>query len=388
MPGRADLATLPSIHLLARRKLEGRYASAPVVTAVRLQILRRVPEGAVVNGIDAHTAVIAPVGPVELRACAVCDGFFFKGREVAIVGAGDTAAEEALYLSKLCTNVHMFIRRDQMRASQIMQQRIRESANIKIYWNTEVEEILGVPPQKVIDLMALMGDTVDNIPGAKGIGEKGATELIQKYGSVENALDHADEVSNKRYREALQQQRAQVMMSKQLATIATDVPLELDLRALERREPDVVVLATLYRELGFNSLLRELGSEAVASSAPADAESTTKADYAQFANVAEFREYLAKLPAKQPVAVWLNLETGEREAEGFGTRIDSIEISPIDRAWWSDGNAHQLLHHILCEYLGAEQFQYCLGSSVIQWQYRRCVVVRGQQPIEFDRFGI
>src|ERR1700682_2761454 len=78
-----------------------------------------------------------------VSACAVCDGFFFKGKEVAIVGAGDTAAEEALYLSKLCTNVHMFIRRDQMRASKIMQQRIRETANIKIYWNTEVEEILG-----------------------------------------------------------------------------------------------------------------------------------------------------------------------------------------------------------------------------------------------------
>ena len=83
--------------------------------------------------------------------------------------------------------------------------------------------------------MALMGDTVDNIPGAKGIGEKGAAELIQKYGSVENALDHADEVPNKRYREALQQQREQVMMSKQLATIATDVPIELDLQALEMK---------------------------------------------------------------------------------------------------------------------------------------------------------
>jgi DNA polymerase-1 len=191
----------------------------------------------------------------------------------------------------------------------------------------KVEEILGVPPEKVIDLMALLGDTVDNIPGAKGIGEKGATELIQKYGSVENALDHADEVSNKRYREALQQQREQVMMSKQLATIATDVPLQLDLQALELRPPDVNALAAFYRELGFNSLLRELGAEAVASSAPADAEPAVKADYAQFASVAEFREYLAKLPAKQPVAVWLNLEAGERESEGFGTRIASIEVS-------------------------------------------------------------
>src|SRR5947207_5864750 len=191
----------------------------------------------------------------------------------------------------------------------------------------KVKESLWVRREKVIDLMALLGDAVDNIPGAKGIGEKGATELIQKYGSVENALDHAAEVSNKRYREALQQQREQVMMSKQLATIATDVPLELDLDSLERRAPDVNALGALYRELGFNSLLRELGAEAVASSAPADAEPVVKADYAQFASVAEFSEYLAKLPAKQPLAVWLNLEAGERESEGFGTRIASIEVS-------------------------------------------------------------
>src|SRR6202047_4206589 len=92
-----------------------------------------------------------------------------------------------------------------------------------------VQEILGVLPEKVVDVMSLMGDTIDNIPGAKGIGEKGATELIQKYGSVENALAHASEVSNKRYREALQQQREQVLMSKQLATLAQQRPGALDL---------------------------------------------------------------------------------------------------------------------------------------------------------------
>jgi thioredoxin reductase (NADPH) len=78
-----------------------------------------------------------------VSACAVCDGFFFRGKDVAIVGAGDTAAEEALYLSKLCTNVHMFVRREQMRASKIMQERVQRAPNIKIYWNTETEEIIG-----------------------------------------------------------------------------------------------------------------------------------------------------------------------------------------------------------------------------------------------------
>lgn len=78
-----------------------------------------------------------------VSACAVCDGFFFRGKEVAIVGAGDTAAEEALYLSKLCTNVHMFIRKGEMRASKIMQERVTNTPNIKVYWNTETDEILG-----------------------------------------------------------------------------------------------------------------------------------------------------------------------------------------------------------------------------------------------------
>lgn len=78
-----------------------------------------------------------------VSACAVCDGFFFRGKEVAIVGAGDTAAEEALYLSKLCSKVHMLIRKDAMRASKVMQDRVLKTANIEIHWNTETLEILG-----------------------------------------------------------------------------------------------------------------------------------------------------------------------------------------------------------------------------------------------------
>ena len=78
-----------------------------------------------------------------VSACAVCDGFFFRNKEVAIVGAGDTAVEEALYLSKLCTTVHMLVRKDVMRASKVMQERVLKASNIKVYWNTDTEEILG-----------------------------------------------------------------------------------------------------------------------------------------------------------------------------------------------------------------------------------------------------
>jgi thioredoxin reductase (NADPH) len=78
-----------------------------------------------------------------VSACAVCDGFFFRGKDVAIVGAGDTAAEEALYLSKLCTHVHMIVRRDRMRASKVMQDRVLAAPNITIHWNSETDEVLG-----------------------------------------------------------------------------------------------------------------------------------------------------------------------------------------------------------------------------------------------------
>ena len=78
-----------------------------------------------------------------VSACAVCDGFFFRGKEVAIVGAGDTAAEEALYLSKLCTTVHMLVRKEQMRASKVMQERVLKASNIKVYWNSETDEVIG-----------------------------------------------------------------------------------------------------------------------------------------------------------------------------------------------------------------------------------------------------
>jgi len=221
----------------------------------------------------------------------------------------------------------------------------------------KVKEILGVPPEKVIDLMALLGDSVDNIPGAKGIGEKGATELIQKYGSVEGALDHADEVANKRYREALQQQRDQVMMSKQLATIHMDVPLEVDLEKLEVRAPDPAALGVLYRELAFNSLLKELlAAEASGTSVPLGASEFTEKgessgdsdlprDYVQLGSVEEFKGYLEKLPAKSGLAVWLNLEAGERESEGFGTQVVGIEVSTRPgegRAVWVDEKGEAL----------------------------------------------
>ena len=97
-------------------------------------------------------------------ACAVCDGFFFKGKEVAIVGAGDTAAEEAHYLSKMCTTVHMLVRKDAMRASKVMQDRVMNTPNIKIYFNTETDEILGEKKVEGVRIINTKTNTKQEIP--------------------------------------------------------------------------------------------------------------------------------------------------------------------------------------------------------------------------------
>ena len=125
-----------------------------------------------------------------VSACAVCDGFFFRNKEVAIVGAGDTAAEEALYLSKLCTNVHMFIRRDEMRASKIMQERVMNTANIKMYWNTETEEILGEKTVEAVRIRNNKTGEKTEIP-VKGffvaIGHTPNSEIFKEFIDMDDA---------------------------------------------------------------------------------------------------------------------------------------------------------------------------------------------------------
>ncbi len=122
----------------------------------------------------------------------------------------------------------------------------------------KVEEILGVPASQVVDVMALRGDTIDNIPGAPGIGDKGSVELIRRFGSVEAALDHADEVEKKTYRESLQQNRDVILFSKQMATIDTHVPVKLEVEPMYVGEPDIEALRALFTELEFTTLLKDL----------------------------------------------------------------------------------------------------------------------------------
>jgi DNA polymerase-1 len=133
----------------------------------------------------------------------------------------------------------------------------------------KVEEVLGVPPERVIDVMALRGDAIDNIPGAPGIGEKGSVELIQQFGTVEGALDHADEVKRKTYRESLQNNRANILLSKELVTIHCSVPVPLEMDKLLVQETDYDAARELYAELEFTTLLKDLGAPTAAARATA-----------------------------------------------------------------------------------------------------------------------
>ena len=125
------------------------------------------------------------------------------------------------------------------------------------YGPEQVKDFLGVEPSRVADLLALKGDTSDNIPGAPGIGDKGAQELITRFGSLEGALDRASEVERKAYRESLQNNREQILMSKRLATIDTTVPAPWEPEQLEFKAPDAAALRRIYEELEFKSLLKE-----------------------------------------------------------------------------------------------------------------------------------
>ena len=120
---------------------------------------------------------------------------------------------------------------------------------------------LGVPPEQVVDVMALRGDSIDNIPGAPGIGDKGSVDLIVQFGSVEAALDHASEVARKTYRESLLNNRENILLSKELVTIHCSVPVELQLDRLQTQPPDLAACRDLFTELEFTTLIKEFGAE-------------------------------------------------------------------------------------------------------------------------------
>ena len=161
------------------------------------------------------------------------------------------------------------------------------------YDPAETERFMGVKPSQVADLLALKGDAIDNIPGAPGIGDKGAKDLILRFGSLENVLAHAAEVERKTYRESLLNHRDQILLSQKLATIDITVPIEWTLESCARQEPDVAELKPVYKEMEFFSFLKELGP----------AEDSHTRSYRTLTERSEVEAFLASLAWDQPVAV-------------------------------------------------------------------------------------
>jgi DNA polymerase-1 len=126
-----------------------------------------------------------------------------------------------------------------------------------VYDRARVQDKYGIPPESIPDLLALMGDSVDDIPGVKGIGAKGAQMILQEYGSIETAIEHADEITKMKYGEKLAAGADMARLSKELATVRTDLPLELDLEAFRAQEPDRKLARKLFGELEFRSILEE-----------------------------------------------------------------------------------------------------------------------------------
>jgi DNA polymerase-1 len=140
----------------------------------------------------------------------------------------------------------------------------REGSGAVLYDRRTVEERFGVPPEQVVDVLALMGDAVDNVPGVPGIGDKGARELVREYGSLEAVLESAGNLKRAAYREGLLRHEEAALLSKRLVTLRADVPVALDLDGLARRPPDRAAVYALCKELEFQVLARDFAPEPAA----------------------------------------------------------------------------------------------------------------------------
>ena len=177
----------------------------------------------------------------------------------------------------------------------------------------KVEEILGVPPERVIDIMALRGDTIDNIPGAPGIGDKGSVEIIKRFGTVEQALDRAAEVEKKTYRESLLNNRDIILFSKSMATIDTNVPVEFNVEAMRAGEPDLDLLRQLFTELEFTSLLKEILPQV----------QVTETHYTEAQSTADIDKIVSSLAPESALAIAVELDQAESLTEDEDEAADA-----------------------------------------------------------------
>jgi DNA polymerase-1 len=232
-----------------------------------------------------------------------------------------------------------------------------------IEWCDEawVKKKFGVPAEKLVDLLGLMGDSIDNIPGAPGVGPKGAVQIIQDYGSINNALEHWEEIKNKRYRESLRDNAELIRKSRELAEIKTDIDIELNLDELQVRPPDRLAAYELFRELEFTNLSNEFADAA----RPV---ATTERHYSTVANRRELDALIEKLWRAETVGIALSNSSppgaGQQQsprdahaARGIAFSAKAGESAFIDLENFAEGRESALtaLHDLLANGLVEKQ---------------------------------
>jgi DNA polymerase-1 len=209
----------------------------------------------------------------------------------------------------------------------------REGAGATLYDRRRVEEKFGVPPERVVDVLALVGDAVDNVPGVPGIGEKGARDLVREFGTLEAVLDNASRVKRAAYREGLLAHRESAQLSRGLVTLRTDVPVALDLEALRRGEPDRARAHALFTELEFVALAKEYAPEPTVTPTATELV-TTEAALRALLDRARTRRRLAMAmvrSSREPMraeAVGLGLAVEEGRAAYLPLRHSPLEVAP------------------------------------------------------------
>jgi len=202
---------------------------------------------------------------------------------------------------------------------------------MRIYDRNEVIDKWGVPPDKIIDLLGLMGDSSDNIPGVRGVGEKSAVKLIKEYGSLFEALDNADKIGNKRVRNGLQEYRENALLSRELVTIDTNVELDCKISDLKRNEFDLEALEELFRNLEFTGLIRQLDEFR---KTPVKISTNVDKAYNTIRNIDDLKSFVKSVKAGDLLSFDLettSVEPMRAEIVGFSfsTRADSGVYIPI-----------------------------------------------------------
>lgn len=169
-----------------------------------------------------------------------------------------------------------------------------------VYDERGVEEKWGVPPQQIIELLSIMGDSIDNIPGVKGIGPKGALELIQKFGTVENLLANLDQIEKKSHREKIQEYQKDLILSKELVQLRKDVPVQKGIQELKAQKPDAEAARKLFLDLEFYSILNDYLSDS----------SSRGAEYMIVDTTESLRELVASIEKAQRLSLWIETDSG------------------------------------------------------------------------------